>query len=40
MGADVIVHDCFDVSVVADDPAALGAKEEEFATGVAVAAIW
>ena len=39
VGADVVVHDCFDVSVVADDPSTPWAEEEEFATGVAVCAV-
>lgn len=40
MGADVVVHDYFDVSVVTDHPSALWAEEEDLTTGVAVAAIW
>ena len=40
MGADVVMHDLFDVSVVTDDPSTLWAKEENLTTGVAVAAIW
>ena len=40
VGADVVMHDLFDVSVVTDDPSTLWAKEENLTTGVAVAAIW
>jgi len=39
VGADVVMDNLFNVSVVTDDPSAPWAEEEKFATGVAMAAV-